>query len=208
MVLIFLMTNGPSLFASYPEADPNLRTEAISTTVNNKYESLSSYSLQSSCHFHNRKRRGKRQRETRNSRNTCSAEENLISSLFFELLRWAAFASWEIPVLTFTDSRNQRFPPRLRLSSPFSQVTLFLYNPWVSKHTPNARVVHEDTRPPGRPSWARGMVNRFSGSSSEPRRQLDPSLLHPHWSPRVSSSHVPSKLLWSVWFLNHRLAPT
>ena len=121
------MTNGTSLFASYPEADPNLRTEeAISTTMNNKYESLSSFSLQSSCHFHNRKRRGKRQRETRNSRNTCSAEENLISSLFFELLRWAAFSSWEIPVLTFTDSRNQRFPPRLRLSPlPFHKLLYF-----------------------------------------------------------------------------------
>lgn len=89
MVLIFLMTNGTFLFASYPEADPNLRTEeAISTAVKNKYESsIFLFSAVSSCHFRNRKRRGKRQRETRNSRNTCSAEENLISSLFSELLR-------------------------------------------------------------------------------------------------------------------------
>ena len=113
------MTNGTSLFASYPEADPNLRTEkAISTTVKNKYESfVFLFSAVSSCHFRKGKRRGNGQREARNSRNIRSAEENLISSfLFSELLRWAAFAAWEIPVLTFTDSRNRRFPPRLRLA--------------------------------------------------------------------------------------------
>lgn len=90
MFLIFLMTNGTSLFASYPEADPNLRTEkAISTTAKNKHESfVFLFSAVSSCHFHKGKRRENGQRETRNSRNTRSAEENLISSfLFSELLR-------------------------------------------------------------------------------------------------------------------------
>ena len=47
---MFLMTNSTSLFANYPEADPNLRTEeAISTIVKNKYKSSvcsTSYLLQ------------------------------------------------------------------------------------------------------------------------------------------------------------------
>lgn len=39
-VFIFLMTNGTSRFANYPEADPNLSTEeAISATVKNKQKS-------------------------------------------------------------------------------------------------------------------------------------------------------------------------
>ena len=109
----------------------------------------SSYSLQCPVVISVTGRGGEKDRgkpETPGTR--FSAEENLISSLFSELLRWAAFASWEIPVLTFTDSRNWRFPPRLRLAPlPYHKLLYFCIIHEFS-NTPQMHVLYMRTHVP------------------------------------------------------------
>lgn len=102
------MTNGTSLFASYPEADTNLRTEeAISTTVKNTWKSsvfLTLYFLVSSCHFHTGSRG-----EIHSSIGTFSAPGTQ-----FHLPHVLRYQDEQLPCGTFTDSSDWRYLPRVR----------------------------------------------------------------------------------------------